>query len=175
MVLHPLEETIGKAARCLRGSRRDFARVPRLGLGIVMRDRRGKEATKCDMISMDLPASLTPDSCRHGGMIELEEAEFGRRSGPGAVGAPSKVYKGYAKRKTWRGLTGSGTGLFRPQGVGGLRSHFPRVSMRHGQAVITLPLRMVDAARSRIDRAGESAHTAPNHRQEIRSASNDDN
>jgi hypothetical protein len=33
------------------------------------------------------------------------------------VGAPSKVYKGYAKRKTWRGLTGSGIGLFRPQGV----------------------------------------------------------
>jgi hypothetical protein len=46
--------------------------------------------------------------------------------------------------------------------------------MRHGQEVITLPLRMVDAARSRINRAGEGENTTPNDRQEIRSAGDND-
>jgi hypothetical protein len=77
MVLHPLGETIGEVRTLFYEEAEEiFARVPRLGLGIVMRDRRGKEATKWDIMSMDLPASLTPDSCRHGGMIELEEAEL---------------------------------------------------------------------------------------------------
>jgi hypothetical protein len=46
--------------------------------------------------------------------------------------------------------------------------------MRHGQEVITLPLRMVDAARSRINRAGEGENTTPNDRQEIRSTGDND-
>jgi hypothetical protein len=46
--------------------------------------------------------------------------------------------------------------------------------MRHGQEIITLTLRMVDAARSRIDRAGEGENTAANHRREAGSTSDDD-
>ena len=65
----------------------------------MMCDRRGTEATKWDIMSMgrlvrglrgqlDLPAFFTLDSCRHGGMTELEEAELNDGPGPRALGAP---------------------------------------------------------------------------------------
>ena len=116
MVLHPLEETVGDARTLFYEEAEEIlARVPRLGLGIVMRDRRGKEPAKWDIMSMGrlvrglreqlgLPAFFTLDSCRHGGMTELEEAELTDGQGRALSAHRSKAYEGYAKRTEKRAL-----------------------------------------------------------------------
>lgn len=115
MVMHPLEETAG-------GSRTLFyeeaeavlAKVPRLGLGIVMR-KRGSDAVKWDIMQMGrrvralreqlgLPETFTLDACRHGGMTELEEAELTDGQGRALSAHKSKAYEGYAKRTEKRAL-----------------------------------------------------------------------
>lgn len=116
MVLHPLEETVGKVRTLFYEEAEDvLAKVPRLGLGIVMRDRRGRDATKWDIMSMgrlvrglreqlELPTFFTLDSCRHGGMTELEEAELTDGQGRALSAHRSKAYDGYAKRTEKRAL-----------------------------------------------------------------------
>jgi hypothetical protein len=116
MVLHPLEETAGKVRTLFYEEAEEIlAKVPRLGLGIVMRDRRGKDATKWDIMSMaklvralreqlELPEFFTLDSCRHGGMTELEEAELTDGQGRALSAHRSKAYEGYAKRTEKRAL-----------------------------------------------------------------------
>jgi hypothetical protein len=80
-----------------------------------MRDRRGKDATKWDIMSMgrlvrglreqlELPDFFTLDSCRHGGMTELEEAELTDGQGRALSAHRSKAYDGYAKRTEKRAL-----------------------------------------------------------------------
>jgi hypothetical protein len=122
MVLHPLEETVGKVRTLFYEEAEEIlSHVPRLGLGIVMRDRqktrgrRDKAATKWDIMSMgrlvralrdqlELPDFFTLDSCRHGGMTELEEAELTDGQGRALSAHRSKAYEGYAKRTEKRAL-----------------------------------------------------------------------
>jgi hypothetical protein len=79
MVLHPLEETAGGIRTLFYEEAEEIlSRVPRLELGIVMRDRpKPKDAVKWDVLSMarlvrglreqlGLPDFFTLDSCRHG-------------------------------------------------------------------------------------------------------------
>jgi hypothetical protein len=120
MVLHPLEETVGKTRTLFYDEAEEIlSHVPRLGLGIVMRDRRGrdpkKEPAKWDIRQMGrlvrglreqlgLPDYFTLDSCRHGGMTELEEAELTDGQGRALSAHRSKAYDGYAKRTEKRAL-----------------------------------------------------------------------
>lgn len=116
MVLHPLEEASG-GARTLFYEEAEavLAKVPRLGLGIVMRARKGKDAQRWDNMSMarlvralrdelGLPSTFTLDACRHGGMTELEEAELTDGQGRALSAHKSKAYEGYAKRTEKRAL-----------------------------------------------------------------------
>jgi hypothetical protein len=115
MVLHPLEETVdGQCTLFYEEAEAVLARVPRLGLGIVMRDRP-KGPQKWDIMSMarlvrglreqlGLPAAFTLDACRHGGMTELEEAELTDGQGRALSAHRSKAYEGYAKRTEKRAL-----------------------------------------------------------------------
>lgn len=115
MVPHPLEETVG-GVRTLFYEEAEaiLAEVPKIGLGIVMRNRKG-EAVKWDAMSMarlvrglrerlGLPATFTLDACRHGGMTELEEAELTDGQGRALSAHKSKAYEGYAKRTEKRAL-----------------------------------------------------------------------
>jgi hypothetical protein len=120
MVLHPLEETAvdraGSQVRTLFYEEAEdvLSKVPRLGLGIVMRDRP-KGPMKWDIMSMGrlvralreqlgLPETFTLDSCRHGGMTELEEAELTDGQGRALSAHRRKAYDGYAKRTEKRAL-----------------------------------------------------------------------
>ncbi|WP_439392395.1 hypothetical protein ACRQ5Q_22630 [Bradyrhizobium sp. PMVTL-01] len=121
MVLHPLEEVVtdlatGERSRVLFYEEAEdvLAKVPKLGLGIVMRERPGGPV-KWDIMQMgrlvrglreqlNLPATFTLDACRHGGMTELEEAELTDGQGRALSGHKSKAYEGYAKRTEKRAL-----------------------------------------------------------------------
>lgn len=119
MVLHPLEE-ISEGERTLFYEEAEavLAKVPKLGLGIVMRARSkasGKPPQKWDIMSMGrlvrglrerlgLPETFTLDACRHGGMTELEEAELTDGQGRALSAHRSKAYEGYAKRTEKRAL-----------------------------------------------------------------------
>lgn len=121
MVLHPLEEmttdlATGARSRVLFYEEAEdiLAKVPRRGLGIVMRDRPGGPV-KWDIMQMgrlvrglrdqlQLPATFTLDACRHGGMTELEEAELTDGQGRALSAHKSKAYEGYAKRTEKRAL-----------------------------------------------------------------------
>ncbi|WP_354132818.1 hypothetical protein [Bradyrhizobium sp. RT9a] len=115
MVLHPLEETIAGERTLFYEEAEDvLAKVPRIGLGMVMRDRpRGPD--KWDIMQMGrlvrglrdrlgLPETFTLDACRHGGMTELEEAELTDGQGRALSAHKSKAYEGYAKRTEKRAL-----------------------------------------------------------------------
>jgi hypothetical protein len=117
MVLHPLEETVGGVRTLFYEEAEEIlARVDRRGLGIVMRQQRGKkDPQKWDIMSMgrlvralreklELPEFFTLDSCRHGGMTELEEAELTDGQGRALSAHRSKAYEGYAKRTEKRAL-----------------------------------------------------------------------
>jgi hypothetical protein len=115
MVLHPLEETnAGKRVLFYEEAEEILAKMPRLGLGIVMRNRP-KGAQKWDNMSMarlvrglreqlGLADTFTLDACRHGGMTELEEAELTDGQGRALSAHKSKAYEGYAKRTEKRAL-----------------------------------------------------------------------
>ena len=54
---------------------------------------------------LGLPATFTLDACRHGGMIELEEAELTDGQGRALSAHKSQqAYEGYAKRTLKRAL-----------------------------------------------------------------------
>lgn len=115
MVLHPLEETTAQGRVLFYEEAEDvLAKVPRLGLGIVMRQRKG-DPVKWDIMQMGrlvrtlrerfgLPDTFTLDACRHGGMTELEEAELTDGQGRALSAHKSKAYEGYAKRTEKRAL-----------------------------------------------------------------------
>ncbi len=117
MVLHPLEEIAGATCTLFyEEAEAVLAKVPRLGLGIVMRDRpKPLGPQKWDVMSMarlvrtlrerlKLPSTFTLDACRHGGMTELEEAELTDGQGRALSAHRSKAYEGYAKRTEKRAL-----------------------------------------------------------------------
>jgi hypothetical protein len=115
MVLHPLEDVVrGERVLFYAEAEEILSKVPRLGLGIVMRQRAGG-STKWDIMSMGrlvrnlrgalgLPDTFTLDACRHGGMTELEEAELTDGQGRALSAHRSKAYEGYAKRTEKRAL-----------------------------------------------------------------------
>jgi hypothetical protein len=51
-----------------------------------------------------LPPTFTLDACRHGGMMELEEAELTDGQGRALSAHKSRPYEGYAKRTMERAL-----------------------------------------------------------------------
>lgn len=51
-----------------------------------------------------LPKTFTLDACRHGGMTELEEAEFTDGQGCALSAHKSRAYEGYARRTEKRVL-----------------------------------------------------------------------
>ena len=51
-----------------------------------------------------LPVTFTLDSCRHGGMTELEEAELTDGQGRALSAHKSRAYEGYAKRTMERAI-----------------------------------------------------------------------
>ena len=116
MILHPLEETVaGVRTLFYEEAEAILSQVPRLGHSVIMRARKGKEATKWDIMSMGrlvrglrerlgLPSTFTLDACRHGGMTELEEAELTDGQGRALSAHKSKAYEGYAKRTEKRAL-----------------------------------------------------------------------
>jgi hypothetical protein len=105
LVLHPLEETVGKVRTLFYEEAEEIlSKVPHLGLGIVMRKRR-TGARKWDIMSMGrlvrglreqlgLPDTFTLDACRHGGMTELEEAKLTDGQGRALSAHRSKAYDG---------------------------------------------------------------------------------
>src|SRR5258705_2117092 len=115
MVLHPLEEVVqGERVLFYGDAEEILSQVPRLGLGVVMR-QRAAGATKWDIMSMGrlvrnlrgalgLPETFTLDACRHGGMTELEEAELNDGQSRAPSAHRSKAYEGYAKRTEKRAL-----------------------------------------------------------------------
>jgi hypothetical protein len=116
MILHPLEDMAdGVRTLFYEEAEAVLAKVPKLGHGVVMRARKGKDATKWDIMSMGrlvrglrevigLPSTFTLDACRHGGMTELEEAELTDGQGRALSAHKSKAYEGYAKRTEKRAL-----------------------------------------------------------------------
>jgi hypothetical protein len=121
MVLHPLEETAidaaGTPSRILFYEEAEdvLAKVPQIGLSIVMRARAKGDPVHWDTWrmgrlvralreAMGLPDTFTLDACRHGGMTELEEAELTDGQGRALSAHRSKAYEGYAKRTEKRAL-----------------------------------------------------------------------
>jgi hypothetical protein len=118
IVLHPLESIDGTRfyadAECVLG------KVPRRGIGMILHDGRitdhGKVAARHYSASgmaklvrrlrklAELPPTFTLDSCRHGGMTELEEAELTDGQGRALSAHKSRAYEGYAKRTMERAL-----------------------------------------------------------------------
>lgn len=88
-----------------------LAQVPKRGVPIVLRaDGTLYEPTRCAQLvrkvadAAGLPKSFTLDSCRHGGMTELEEAELTDGQGRALSAHKSRAYEGYAKRTEKRVL-----------------------------------------------------------------------
>jgi hypothetical protein len=128
VVLHPLEETVvgesGKSERVLfyADAEAILAKLTRRGIPMILHPTRDKiedgkpRPTKLYSASgmaklvrrlrqlANLPATFTLDSCRHGGMTELEEAELTDGQGRALSAHKSRAYEGYAKRTMERAL-----------------------------------------------------------------------
>ncbi len=116
VVLHPLEETIaGETVKFYEDAEAVLMQVPRRGVPMILKPRRdGTSETYSAMIMArvvrkvrdlaGLPPWFTLDSCRHGGMTELEEAALTDGQGRALSAHRSKAYEGYAKRTFERAL-----------------------------------------------------------------------
>jgi len=88
VVLHPLEETSSKGVvKFYDEAEQILSHLPRRGVSMILRDLGDGNAKPFAFSTMQhkvqsmrkklkLPAIFTLDACRHGGMIELEEAEL---------------------------------------------------------------------------------------------------
>jgi hypothetical protein len=116
-VWHPLEEaTDGGVVQFYADAEAVFARVPRLGVPMILKSRPDgttapygpKETAKIVRHlreRLGLPPTFTLDACRHGGMTELEAAELTDGQGRALSGHRTQVaYSGYAKRTLARAL-----------------------------------------------------------------------
>jgi hypothetical protein len=116
VVLHPLE-TIegGERVQFYADAESVLARIPRRGVPMILKPKRDGTAEPYTAMIMarivrkvrdlaGLPSWFTLDSCRHGGMTELEEAELTDGQGRALSGHRSKAYEGYAKRTFERAL-----------------------------------------------------------------------
>jgi hypothetical protein len=120
VVLHPLQDSDGTL---FYGDAEDIlGKVPRRGVPVILHETRVKnrtwkaeayqtlyckrygEAIRRLRKDSGLPATFTLDSCRHGGMTELEEAELTDGQGRALSARKSRAYEGYAKRTMERAL-----------------------------------------------------------------------
>jgi integrase len=116
VVLHPLEQEIeGEVIRFYADAEGVLAQVPRRGVPIILKPKRDGTFEPYTAMTMarvvrkvraiaGLPEWFTLDSCRHGGMTELEEAELTDGQGRALSAHRSKAYEGYAKRTMERAL-----------------------------------------------------------------------
>lgn len=116
---HPLEETLpdGTVIKFYEEAEEVLAHLQRRGVPMVLRELRDGVAKPYSFSGMQkivqrmrkdigLPSSFTLDSCRHGGMTELEEAELTERQGRAQSAHKTKEsYAGYAKRTEARLLS----------------------------------------------------------------------
>ena len=116
---HPLEEKLedGTVMKFYEDAEGILAKVPRRGVSMILREiEKGKSkpfafATMQHKVQklrdkLGLPKHFTFDTCRHGGMTELEEAEL--TDGRGRALSAHKTqasYIGYAKRTERRVLS----------------------------------------------------------------------
>jgi hypothetical protein len=100
------------------GDAEELAKLPRIGVPMILRDLGDGKAQKWRYSSLNhvvarlrkkiegVPSHFTLDACRHGGMTELEEAEL--TDGQGRALSTHKTqqsYEGYAKRTAARMLS----------------------------------------------------------------------
>ena len=114
VVLHPLETTEGDK-RVQFYADAESVLAHRRGVPMILKLKRDGTAEPYTAMTMakivrkvrddaKLPSWFTLDSCRHGGMTELEEAELTDGQGRALSGHRSKAYEGYAKRTFERAL-----------------------------------------------------------------------
>jgi hypothetical protein len=144
VVLHPLVDVDGTAF--YGDAEAVLARLPRRGVSLILKPKRDGTSEPYTAMTMaqvvrkvrslaGLPGWFTLDSCRHGGMTELEEAELTEGQGRALSAHRSKAYEGYAKRTMDRALAatrrrhahllttaGNGSGTEFPNGT---RNQFP--------------------------------------------------
>jgi integrase len=116
VVLHPLQEIIeGEPVLFYADAEAVLAQVPRRGVPLILKPKRDGTAEPYTAMVMakvvrkirelaGLPSWFTLDSCRHGGMTELEEAELTDGQGRALSAHRSKAYEKYAKRTFDRAL-----------------------------------------------------------------------
>lgn len=118
VVWHPLEEsTEAGVVKFYEDAEAVLARLPCRGVPMILREVR-EGITKPFSFSgmqkivhtmrdkLGLPSTFTLDSCRHGGMTELEEAELTDGQGRALSAHKSQqAYEGYAKRTLERALS----------------------------------------------------------------------
>jgi hypothetical protein len=120
VVLHPLQDSDGTLFYA--DAEGVLATVPRRGIPMILHEARGKtepgKAKPTKLYSGSgmaklvrrlrkdaaLPVTFTLDSCRHGGMTELEEAELTDGQGRALSAHKSGAYEGYAKRTMERAI-----------------------------------------------------------------------
>jgi hypothetical protein len=120
IVLHPLQDSDGTLFYA--DAEGVLATVPRRGIPMILHETRSKtepgKAKPTKLYSGSgmaklvrrlrkeaaLPATFTLDSCRHGGMTELEEAELTDGQGRALSAHKSRAYEGYAKRTMERAI-----------------------------------------------------------------------
>jgi integrase len=118
VVWHPLEEALpdGSVVQFYPEAELVLASLPRRGVPMILQARCDGTSAPFSIMAMDkrvrklrlalgLPSTFTLDSCRHGGMTELEEAELTDGQGRALSGhRTQRAYQGYAKRTLARAL-----------------------------------------------------------------------
>jgi hypothetical protein len=110
---HPLEDEDG--APFYPDAEAVLAQVPRRGVPMILRRTPSGTFKPYNAMEMarvvrrvraaaELPKWFTLDSCRHGGMAEIEAAGLTDGQGRALSGHRSKAYEGYAKRTDDRAL-----------------------------------------------------------------------
>jgi hypothetical protein len=113
VVWHPLEDAEGNLL--YPEAEAMLAQVPRRGVPMILRRTPSgtfKPYNAMEMarvvrkvrVAAELPDWFTLDSCRHGGMTEIEAAGLTDGQGRALSGHRSKAYEGYAKRTDERAL-----------------------------------------------------------------------
>lgn len=111
-VRHPLSDIEdGETVLFYADAEAVLASLPKRGIPMILRpDGRLYDPTRFAQLvrriadAAGLPKSFTLDSCRHGGMTELEEAELTDGQGRALSAHRSRAYEGYAKRTEKRML-----------------------------------------------------------------------
>jgi hypothetical protein len=113
IVWHPLEDADGR--KFYSDAEEVLALIPRRGVPMILRRTPSGAFKPYNAMEMarvvrrvrtaaELPEWFTLDSCRHGGMTEIEAAGLTDGQGRALSGHRSKAYEGYAKRTDDRAL-----------------------------------------------------------------------